>query len=167
MSDSLQPAKTWFDIAVAAAWSVTLLTAVCFAQNEPEDASKIIQGTWKLTLIYRTPNVQGPSEIEQRKLLNTKLTYSVQQLKSCGQSVAITSLEEHRVTASDFLGANHVRFDQVRIDAPDIPEVIINERRSGSCLRVFPLPGQDVYIKGKNELLIDFEGVFYRASRVK
>jgi len=149
------------------ACGLTLLAAVCFAQNEPEDASKIIQGTWKLTLIYKTPNIQGPSEIEQKELLNTSLKYSVQQLKSCNQSVAITSLEEHRVTASDFLAGTHVRFDQVKIDGPDIPEVIINKRRSGICFRVFPLPGQDVYIKGKNELLIYFEGVFYQALRVR
>jgi hypothetical protein len=157
----------WSGIAIAAACSVTLLAATCFAQNGHEDASRAIQGTWKLTFIYNTPNVQGPSKIEQRKLLNTSLTYRAQQLKSCDQSVAITSLEEHRVTASDFLAANHVRFDQVRVDAPDLSEVIINQRRSGSCFKVFPLPGQDVYIKGKNELLIDFEGTFYRASRVR
>ena len=147
--------------------SFTLLATTWFAQNGPEDASKVIQGTWRLALIYKTPNVQGPSETEQKQLLNTILIYTVQQLKSCDQAVPITSLQEHRVTASDFLASTHVRFTQVKIDGPDIPEVIINERRSGSCLGVFPLPGQDIYIKGKNELLIYFEGVFYRALRVR
>lgn len=48
-----------------------------------------------------------------------------------------------------------------------VMEVVLNERQSGRCFAAFPLPGQDVYLKSKDEIVIAFEGVFYRVVRKK
>jgi hypothetical protein len=81
--------------------------------------------------------------------------------------VPITSTDEFQVDSADFLANTLVRFSDVEIDAQVVTEVVLNNRQAGRCFEAFPSPGQDVYLKSKDELLISFEGVFYRAVRKK
>jgi hypothetical protein len=81
--------------------------------------------------------------------------------------VPVISVKTSRVSASEFLANTRARFGEVGIDSPSIIEVVINDRESGTCFGSFPLPGQDLYVKGKNEILVYFEGVFYKALRRK
>ena len=137
------------------------------AQNTQSDAASVIRGTWVIKSIYLTQNVEGPSPTEQKKLVGAEIVYSDRILKSCGQSVPIASIHQHRVDAADFLANTQVRFTEVDINAASVTEVVLNNRQVGSCFEAFPLPGQDVYLKSKDELVIDFEGVFYRVVRKK
>jgi hypothetical protein len=143
---------------------VALLSSACFSQSTPVDALHI-SGTWMIKSIYTTPNVEGPNLFQQKKLLDSTIVLDSRSLKACGQSVPITSVEVYQVTGADFLANTQVRFEEVGIGTPSITEIVINSRQSGSCFEAFPLPGQDIYIKSKDEILIDFEGVFYRAVR--
>ena len=134
------------------------------AQNSPVTA---IRGTWIIKSIYHTQNVQGPSPIEQEKLVGSEIVYGDRNLKSCGQSVPITSIDQHRVDSAEFLADARVRFTEVGIQGATVIEVVLNHRQAGRCFEAFPLPGQDVYLKSKDEIVIAFEGVFYRVVRQK
>jgi len=141
------------------------LPPVCHGQRAPGGAANMIRGTWVIKSIYPTQNVEGPDPSQQRKLVGTDIVLDAQTLKACGQSVPISSVDVHRVNSTDFLTNTRVRFSEVGIDTPSITEVVINKREAGSCFQAFPLPGQDIYIKSNDEVLVDFEGVFYRAVR--
>ena len=139
----------------------------CLSQSGSIRKCHIINGTWVLTSIYPTSNVEGPSPSEQKKLLGTSIVLNADSLEACGQSAPVKSIRASQVSSDHFLSNTRVRFVEVGINTQEITEVIINNRQAGSCFGAFPLPGQDVYIKNKDELLIDFEGVFYRAVRKK
>jgi hypothetical protein len=145
--------------------SFLLLTVIAHAQQTQTDAASAIRGTWVITSIYHTQNVEGPSPAEQKKLIGSGIVYSDRSIKSCGQSAAVTSVEQKRVDAEDFLANTLARFSEVGINAPTVTELVLNNRQAGICFGAFPLPGQDVYLKSKDEILIAFEGVFYRAMR--
>ena len=144
-----------------------ILISVAHSQKPQTDAARAIRGTWVIKSIYRTPNIQGPSPAEQKKLIGSKIVFGDSSLESCGQSVPITSTQEFQVDSAEFLANNLVRFSEVKIDAQSVTEVVLNNGQAGTCLKAFPAPGQDVYLKSKDELLIAFEGVFYRATRKK
>ncbi len=144
---------------------ILLSVSVCSAQNEVVTEPTMIYGAWVLKSIYPTQNIQGPSPAQQKKLLGTTIVLNAKTLKACGQSVPVKTIKVNHISASEFLGDNHVRFSEVGVKGASIIEIIINNRQSGTCFDVFPLPGQDIYVKNKNEILIYFEGVFYRALR--
>jgi hypothetical protein len=146
---------------------LVILISMAHSQKSHSDAASAIRGTWVIKSIYRTQNIQGPSPAEQKKLIGSRIVYSDRSLQSCGQSVAITSTDRFQVDSADFLANTRVRFSEVEIDARSVTEVVLNNRQAGSCFEAFPLPGQDVYLKSKDEILICFEGVFYRAERKK
>jgi hypothetical protein len=127
----------------------------------------VIRGIWVIKSIYPTQNIEGPNPSQQKKLVGTQIVLNVQTLKACGQSVPISSVHVRQINADDFLSNTRVRFNEVGIDTPTITEIVINNREAGSCFGAFPLPGQDLYVKSKNEVLVAFEGVFYRAVRKK
>jgi hypothetical protein len=145
---------------LAMTWGATSL-----GQSAQANIPDAVRGTWILRSIYPTQNVEGPSPRQQRKLLGSRISIGKSSLVACRQSVAITSVDVHAVTAAKFLANTRVSLEKVGFDAPTITEVVINERQPGTCYQAFPLPRQDIYIKNKHELLIDFEGVFYRALK--
>jgi hypothetical protein len=147
--------------------SLLALISIAHSQKPQSDAASVIRGTWVIRSIYRTQNIEGPSPAEQKQLIGSKIVYSDRSLESCGQWVPIASIDEHSVDSDDFLASTRVRFSEVEIDARTVTEVVLNNRQAGTCFKAFPLPGQDVYLKSKDEILIDFEGVFYRAVRKK
>ena len=146
---------------------IASISSACHSQSSSGDAKHIIQGSWVIKSIYTTQNVEGPDPSQQKKLVGTQVVVSAQSLHACGQSVPIKSIEVHQVSSDEFLTNTRARFSEVEIHSPSVTEVIMNNRQAGSCFQVFPLPGQDVYIKSKNEILISFEGVFYKAVRKK
>lgn len=144
-----------------------LSISVCLSQSGTVDKSHVVRGTWVLKSIYSTQNVEGPSVSQQKKLLGTTIILNTDSLEACGQSVPINSVKVNQISSADFLANTRARFSEVGIKTPSITEVVINDGQSGTCFDAFPLPGQDVYIKNKDEILVDFEGVFYRALRKK
>ena len=146
-------------------YSLLIPISMAHSQKSQSDAASAIRGTWVIKSVYRTQNIQGPSPAEQKKLIGSRIVYSDRSLESCGQSVPITSTDELQVDSADFLANTRVRFSEVGIDARSVTEVVLNNRQAGSCFEAFPSPGQDVYLKSKDEILIYFEGVFYRAVR--
>jgi hypothetical protein len=144
---------------------VLLSASVCSGQSEKGNESAKAYGTWVLKSIYPTQNIEGPSPSQQNKLLGTTIVLNANTLKACGQSVPVKTIKVNQVSSTDFLDNTRVRFSEVGVKAKNITEIVINHRQSGTCFGAFPLPGQDIYIKGKNEILIYFEGVFYRGLR--
>lgn len=142
-----------------------LSASACSGQNKTANESTMIYGTWILKSIYPTQNVEGPSPAQQKKLLGTAIVLNASTLKACGQSVPIKTIKVNQVSSTDFLEDNRVRFSEVGVEGASITEIVINRRQSGTCFDAFPLPGQDIYVKNKNEILVYFEGVFYRALR--
>jgi hypothetical protein len=142
-----------------------LVTCSCFCQDGLTGEARILSGTWVLKSIYPTQNVEGPSRSQQRSLLGSSIILKTHSLEACGESIPITSVKTSEIGPSDFLEHTRGRFIEIGIETPTVTEIVINNRESGTCLGAFPLPGQVIYIKGKNELLIYFEGVFYRAMR--
>lgn len=144
---------------------IVVWTSSCFSQSRSADESHIVIGTWLIKSIYTTQNVEGPNPSQQKKLLGTTVILDAHSLSACGQSVPVKSIKVNQISSTDFLANTRARFSEVGVEAPSITEVVINDRQSGTCFDAFPLPGQDIYIKDKNEIIIDFEGVFYRALR--
>jgi len=140
-----------------------LLFSLAAALQSPAHAT---EGTWVLKSIYRTPNVQGPSPTEQRTLIGSEIVIGGTYLRACGQSVPIRSRSIHNLNADQFLFGTHVRFTDVGIDGPTVTEIVLNDGKAGRCFGAFPVPGQRLYVKSRSELLVDFEGTFYRAVRV-
>jgi hypothetical protein len=90
------------------------------------------------TLVFscRTWNVQGPSPDEERKLLYTKIVIGPARFEWVGiHQAAITAITLRPTTHSPL------------------------------CFDAFKLPGTQLYVKGRNELLVDFEGSFFKAVR--
>ena len=77
----------------------------------------------------------------------------------------VKTIKVNQVSSADFLEDNRVRFSEVGVEGGSITEIVLNNRQSGTCFGAFPLPGQDIYVKNKNEILVYFEGVFYRALK--
>lgn len=144
---------------------ILLSTSVCSSQNETASESTMVYGTWVLKSIYPTQNVEGPSPAQQKKLLRTTIVLNASTLKACGQSVPVKTIKVNQVSSTDFLEDNRVRFSEVGVEGASITEIVVNNRHSGTCFDAFPLPGQDIYVKNKNEILVYFEGVFYCALR--
>ena len=144
---------------------ILLLASACSGQGGTANGSTIVNGTWILKSIYPTQNVEGPSPAQQKKLLGTTIVLNASTLKACGQSVPVKTIKVKQVSSTDFLEDNRVRFSEVGVEGENVTEIVINDRQSGTCFDAFPLPGQDIYVKNKNEILIYFEGVFYRALR--
>ena len=144
---------------------ILLSASVCSGQIETANESAMVYGTWILKSIYPTQNVEGPSPAQQKKLLGTAIVLNASLLKACGQSVPVKTIKVNQVSSTDFLEDNRVHFSEVGIEGDSVTEIVINHRQSGTCFNAFPLPGQDIYVKNKNEILVYFEGVFYRALR--
>ena len=144
--------------------SLLLLTlisvSVCSSQSRTASEATKAFGTWKLKSIYPTRNIEGPSPSEQEKLLGTTIVLSGDTLKACGRSVPVRTIEVNQISSSDFLDNNRVRLSGVGIEAASVTEIVVNHRQAGTCFDVFPLPGQDIYIKDKNEIVILFEVCF-------
>ncbi len=117
--------------------------------------------------IYATHNVTGINLKQQKKLLNSRISYDKGILQSCSQRVRIDKVDIKQVSAKDFFAGRYVHFAEVDIYAPTITEVVINGNATGNCFGTYALPGEDIYIKSPKELLVDFEGVYYRAERVR
>lgn len=139
-----------------------VLWSLAAAFLSPSDA---IDGTWVLKSVYRTSNVQGPSLSEQRQLIGSKIVINGSHLHACGQTVLIRSRAVHNLTADQFVFNTHARLKEVGISLPSVTEIALNKRERGRCFGTFPAPGQLLYVKSPNELVIDFEGAFYRAVR--
>ncbi|HEY3706591.1 MAG TPA: hypothetical protein VGL22_16130 [Terracidiphilus sp.] len=159
--------KLTFRNRVALTFSLLPFMVNARAQNAQIDAASAIRGTWIIKSIYRTQNVEGPDPNEQKKLVGSEIAYDDRSLNSCGQSVPITSIDRHPVDSAQFLANTQVRFTEVGIHAATVMEVVLNNRQAGMCFKAFRLPGQDVYLKSKDEIVIAFEGVFYRVVRKK
>jgi hypothetical protein len=138
------------------------MSAQAVATNLP----KSLSGEWILTSIYETPNISGISPEQARSLVGSRIKYENGLLLSCKQRVRIEKVDEKEVSAAQFLaGRKRTRFSDVEINAPSIKEITINGNSSGNCFGTYALPGEDVYVKARDELLVDFEGVYYRAVR--
>jgi len=152
-------------------WIAAVLLSVgvvaCMGQAGSASKEDVIRGTWTLNSVYPTPNVQGPDVMQQRKLLRSQIIIDANSIKSCGQSAKITSTDVKKVSADEFLADNLVPLHSVGIHRPSVTQVVLNQRQSGTCFGAFPMPGLDIYIKSRDELVIAFEGVFYRAVKDK
>src|ERR1700733_5610262 len=126
---------------VTPVYSLLIFISMAHSQKSQSDAASAIRGSWVIESIYRTPNIQGSSPAEQKKLVGSRIAYSDRTLESCGQSVPITSTDEYQVDSADFLANTLVRFSDVEIDAQVVTEVVLNNRQAGRCFEGFPLPG--------------------------
>lgn len=124
-----------------------------------------IEGVWILKSIYKTQNATGVDGPQQKSLLNSRISYKSNSLTSCKQSVPIATVEINERSTRDLFADTNVGADELKLSGAKVTEVIFNKTQSGNCFGTFTLPGEDVYIKGKNELIINFVGVFYRAVR--
>jgi hypothetical protein len=137
----------------------------CYCQDIQTNRLKDVVGTWLLKSVVRAPNIEGPSESEQNKLLGTYVFISNDVIKSCDQSAKIQSVKVSRVSSADFRDQTEASFNDLGIKEASIEAIVINDGDSGNCLGAFPMPGQYLYVVKKDEAIVDFEGVFYRAVR--
>ena len=87
-------------------------------------------------------------------------------MSSCGTDVEISAVDEHQLSQEDLLQDARVRFSESGLRGNTVEGIAIQQAQSRTCFGAFPPPGRLIYIKSKNELVIDFEGVFYRAVRL-
>lgn len=147
--------------------TVTLLSAEnsSVAQSATKRHFGELAGKWTLVSIYRTSNMQGPSAAEAKRLVGTHIIYGAHKMSSCGAAVAISGLKEQSFSEDELLQGFHGRFSELGLREKTIDGIIIEQGASGMCFGAFPPPGRTIFLKSKNELIVDFEGVFYRAVR--
>lgn len=157
---------SWFLLPLIAL--MFFISATCVSgQDSTSDKRSLIKGTWVLKSIYKTQNATGIDGPQQRALLNSHISYTSDSLASCKQSVPITSVDINERSTEDLFADTNVGADELKLSSAKITQVTFNKTQSGNCFGTFTLPGEDVYIKGKNELIVNFVGVFYRAVRQK
>lgn len=126
---------------------------------------KELNGQWVLRSYYTTPNVWGISRKQAHSLLGSRLVYRNGTLNACKQQITIQKVEQREVFSTQFLADSNVRFEHVGIVGASIREVILSGHEGGgNCFETYALPGENVYLKGPNELLVEFEGVYFRAT---
>jgi hypothetical protein len=130
-----------------------------------ETVPKELNGEWLLLSYYPTPNVWGISKKQAQSLLGSKLVYRNGALSACKQQVTIDKVERRDVSSTQFLAGWYVRFKDVGIVGASIREIMLNGNAGGNCFETYALPGENVYLKGPDELLVGFEGVYFRAAR--
>ncbi len=136
------------------------------AQSKQANLPETLKGEWVLASFYKTKNIWGLGPEQAKALVGSKLKYEIGFLTACKQRAQIEKVDEKEVTAAEFLaGRNTVHFSDVEIYAASVKEITINGNSSGNCFDTHALPGEDIYVKSKDELLIDFEGVYFRALR--
>lgn len=133
-----------------------------FAENVPDK----LQGSWRIVGVYESSDIPGLDRKEQKKLLGTKLVFGANRLTSCGQSVSITSVISKTLSSDDLLGLTHTSFRNLGIESNTVEEIVLNNNASGNCLGTFTLPGEDVYLKNHNEICVNLDGVFFKATRI-
>jgi hypothetical protein len=158
-----------FRVPQLACFFITGTLLVAAQSNATQNATNIhfgdLVGMWTLESIYRTSNVQGPSNSEAKRLLGTHIVYGPHNMSSCGLDIAIDSVEQHKLSEEDLLQDARVHFSELGLRGNMVEMVIIDQGKSGECFGAFPPPGRLLFIKSKNELIVDFEGIFYRAVR--
>ena len=137
-----------------------------FSQVPSVKSPAALRGTWILKSIYKTQNPQGPSGEEQRQLLKSRVTYRARTISACGIEIPITAMKDSLLSQEEFLAGTNVRFQEVGVMGATVHRITLNNRQSGTRLKSFPLLGQDVYLTGRDQILIYFEGVFFKAVRV-
>lgn len=151
-------------------WFATVTLLVPGVPSMGQSATEVhyadLVGTWTLISIYRTSNVQGPSDSEAKRLLGTHIVYNVHTISSCGADNPIAAVKEKKLSPEDLLFDARIRFPELGLRGNAVKEITLEAGNSGTCFGAFPLPGQRFYIKSKNELVVDFEGVCYRAVRL-
>ena len=66
---------------------------------------------------------------------------------------------------SSFLRVEREQVLRILGSAPTVAEITINGNSSGNCFDTMRFQGEDVYVETRAELVIGFEGVYYRALR--
>ena len=151
--------------------SVALVVlGICLSKSESQTRTatipKGLTGVWVLRSYYRTSNIWGISLKQARSLVGSKVVFGEGALSACKQHVVIQDVEQRDVLPAQFLEGNLVRFSEVGISGSTIHEITLNGNAGGNCFGTYALPGEDVFVKGPNELLVDFEGVYFRATRI-
>src|SRR5947209_8514840 len=72
-----------------------------------------LSGKWVLASIYRTSNVQGPSNSEAKRLLGTSIVFRANKMSSCGVNVPIARIVERKLSQEDLLQDARVRFSEL------------------------------------------------------
>lgn len=127
---------------------------------------KELIGEWTLVSIYDTPNIIGIDYKQANSLLKSRITYRDGYLSACNQRVRINKVERNVVTAAEFLaGRRYTHFSDVGVTTPSISEITINDGETGNCFMTGTLPGEDVSLKSEDEILVDFQEVYYRGLR--
>lgn len=141
------------------------LLPACASQPRNADPFREILGEWTLRSILRTGTVQGPGDAQQRQLLGSTVAFAKDSLRACGAQVPIARHEAARISADAFRAQNRVPLEDLGIRSGSVVQITLNDRSAGTCFGDFPLPGQLLFVKNHDELVVAFEGVFYLARR--
>ncbi len=151
---------------VALVMSVSLTLGSAIAEAKAETVPEELRGVWVIRSYYETPNVWGINKKQADSLVGMRFIYEEGALIACKQRVRIQKVDRREVNSAQFLaGRNSVQFSDVGIHAASIHEIMLNGNAGGNCFGTYAVPGEDVYVKGPAELLVDFEGVYFRATR--
>jgi len=155
-------------ITIAAMLIGTLLGPFCFpcrCQESSHALPESVYGSWVIKSVYKTHNVTGLNGAAERRLIGSHLRFTQGSVESCGASASIATVESKDVTEEEFFAGVYVRFKDVGVTTKTIDEVLVNGGEAGDCNGTGTLPGEHFFIKGRNEILIQYEGAFFRALK--
>jgi hypothetical protein len=143
----------------------------CPHQARSEDGQQTLPsfmyGSWIIKSVYPTRNVTGLSKADEKRLFGSHVTFTRTSLASCGSSVPINALERKHVAEDEFFSGIYVHFKDVHIISETIEEVLVDGGEAGDCNGTGTLPGEHFYIKTPNEILIQYQGAFFKALKLK
>lgn len=145
--------------------STLFVAMISVAQDNSKVPSEVV-GTWVIQGAYQTRNITAISASEMKELRGAKIVITRNNLESCGQSVKITGVETQALTDEQLFDGIYVTFKELDVHSPTLTEVMLRHPGLGSCMGKFDIPGEDLYIKGNNELIVEWGRAFFRAVRL-
>jgi hypothetical protein len=132
-----------------------------------ETPPSAIRGVWRLRSIYETKNVQGINFNQSTSLVGSRMIIGANWIASCDQRVQVSGVKTSSESAAAFSDkSNGVSLRDVGIQRPQVEYVELTGDKSGNCFGTYQVPGEQIFIKNQNELVVYFTGVYYRATRV-
>jgi len=132
------------------------------------DLHRPVEGSWLIVGRYSTRNISAVSDEDMRALIGKRISISSDALESCGQRVKVKSVTTRFVKKPELILEERVSFEELGVKSDSLEEVetVFNQDQSVGCLGHLSLPGDHIYLKSANWIIVEFEGAFLSAKKI-
>jgi hypothetical protein len=125
-----------------------------------------LTGTWRITKILPTRNIQCWSADRAKTLLGTTLRYAPYRLTSLAGKTPVSQALTRTLSLSKFQVDYNVNLSDLGIVTPDVNEIALQHKDSAFTGATTRVPGDTVLLVSPTHIVISACGVFYSAIKV-